>query len=50
MTADFDTESDSDDEITDASELIPEYYNLQMYRRCAKEQTPVVVGFKRSRQ
>ena len=32
-----DSESDSDEEFTDASELVAEHGNLQMYTSCAKK-------------
>ena len=41
--------SDSDDEITDASELIPEL-DLQRGNYCAKKQNAALVGYKRSRR
>lgn len=47
---DSDDDSDSDEEITDASELVPEYQNLQMYSTCAKNQQSAIIGFKRSRK
>ena len=47
---DSESDSDSDEEIIDASELVPEYQNLQMYSNCAKKQHSAIIGFKRSRK
>ena len=47
---DSDNDSESDEEITDASELVPEYQNLQMYSTGAKNQPTSIIGFKRSRK
>ena len=47
---DSDNDSESDEEITDASELVSEYQNLQMYSTCAKKQHAAIIGFKRSRK